>query len=239
MGAPSYGGGGRPGFFCFCCHLNFVCLPFPQTFASECVSATVDAAALGPVPAPPAAFVAAVAAVVAADDSAGSIFLNASSLLGEAPKSCPSSFLSLCVICSLDSLVAGVKPELIEKHAYAHVLSLTVSYIAVRYANHPLRALSLSFSLSIFLFLSLCGPQHNISHIVASRVSTTAIVSTHNPLTLPPSWRSSPVGETASQHFCFTHRIVLVTWRALLSLSFLSETPKQSPSRNCPSRCRS
>jgi len=42
------------------------------------VSATVDAAALGPVPAPPAAFVAAVAAVVAADDSAGSIFLNAS-----------------------------------------------------------------------------------------------------------------------------------------------------------------
>ena len=91
-----------------------------------------------------------------------------------------------------------------------------------------LRALCLSLSLSISLFLSLCGPQHNISHIVASRVSTTAIVSTHNPLTLPPSWRSSPVGETASQHFCFTHRIVLATWRALLSFSSLSETPKPS-----------
>ena len=100
-------------------------------------------------------------------------------------------------------------------------------------------ALCLSLSLSVSLFLSLRGPQHNISHIVASRVSTTAVVSTHDPITLPPSWRSSLVDETASQHFCFTHRIVLVTWRALLSLSFLSETPKQSPSRNCPSRRRS
>ena len=115
------------------------------------MSATVDA--------PPAAFVAAVAAVVAADDSAGSIFLNASSLLGEAPKSCPSSFLSLCVICSLDSLVAGVKPELIEKHAYAHVLSLTVSYIAVRYANHPC-ALSVSLSLFQSLFSFRCAARN-------------------------------------------------------------------------------